>query len=181
MELNGKKYALFFLSAVLIIFLFQKYEKRSELTDNYNILLNEKNELEEKLSRTNKENLQKKANSEEQLKKINNITAALDSSTLKNETEFKKIIYLFSEASGLDLREIGKAEYIWKKDGYSLKYIFFTFEGDLTGMAKFLYFINKSKIYIDTTKSYIELTRDSFKISLGYLEKNSNTARKEEK
>ena len=48
-------------------------------------------------------------------------------------------------------------------------------------MAKFLYLINKSKIYIDMTKSYIELTRDSFKISLGYLEKNSNTLKKEEK
>ena len=179
MELNRNKYILLFLSAVLLIFLFQKYEIRTELKNNYNILLNEKNELEEKLTHADKENSQKKIDSEKQLKTINNVTLTLDSSTLKNETEFKKIIYLFSEESGLDLREIGKAEYIWKKESYSLKYIFFTFEGDLTGMAKFLYFINKSKIYIDMTKSYIELTRDSFKISLGYLEKNSNVIKED--
>ncbi len=179
MELNRNKYILLFLSAVLLIFLFQKYERRTELKNNYNILLNEKNELEEKLTHADKENSQKKIDSEKQLKTINNVTLTLDSSTLKNETEFKKIIYLFSEESGLDLREIGKAEYIWKKESYSLKYIFFTFEGDLTGMAKFLYFINKSKIYIDMTKSYIELTRDSFKISLGYLEKNSNVIKED--
>ncbi len=181
MELNRNKYTLLFLSVVLLIFLFQKYERRTELKNNYNILLNEKNELKEKLRHVNEENSQKKTESEEQLKTINNITLNLNSSTLKNETEFKKIIYLFSEESGLDLREIGKAEYIWKKESYSLKYIFFTFEGDLAGMTKFLYFINKSKVYIDMTKSYIELTRDSFKISLEYLEKNSNLMKEEKK
>ena len=180
MGLTRNKSALLILSIVLIIFLYQKYEKRTELKNNYTILFNEKNELEEKLQQAYEINAQKKADSDEQLSKINNITKTLDFSTLKNETEFKKIIYLFSEESSLDLREIGKAEYIWKKDSYSLKYIFFTFEGDLTGMTKFLYFINKSKIYIDMTKSYIELTRDSFKISLGYLEKNSNMTKGEE-
>ena len=104
MELNRNKYILLFLSAVLLIFLFQKYERRTELKNNYNILLNEKNELEEKLTHADKENSQKKIDSEKQLKTINNVTLTLDSSTLKNETEFKKIIYLFSEESGLDLR-----------------------------------------------------------------------------
>ena len=181
MELAGNKYMLLALSIILLIFLFQKYEKKTELKNNYTILLNEKNELEEKLEYANEENLQKKRDSGEQLNKISNITLTLNSSTLKNETEFKKIIYLFSEESRLDLVEIGKAEYIWKKDNYSLKYIFFTFEGDLTGMAKFLYLINKSKIYIDMTKSDVELTRDSFKTSLGYLEKNSNMLKGEKK
>ena len=181
MGLGGNKYPLLILSAVLLIFLYQKYEKTTELKNNYTVLLNEKSESGKKLEETNEENIQKKIISDEQMDKMNNIILTLDFNTLKNETEFKKIIYLFSEESGLDLREIGKAEYVWKKDNYSLKYFFFTFEGDLTGMAKFLYFINKSKIYIDMTKSYIELTRDSFKISLGYLEKNSNTLKKEEK
>ena len=181
MELAGNKYMLLALSIILLIFLFQKYEKKTELKNNYTILLNEKNELEEKLEYANEENLQKKRDSGEQLNKISNITLTLNSSTLKNETEFKKIIYLFSEESRLDLVEIGKAEYIWKKDNYSLKYIFFTFEGDLTGMAKFLYLINKSKMYIDMTKSDVELTRDSFKTSLGYLEKNSNMLKGEKK
>lgn len=176
MGLTRDKYIPLIFSAVLMIFLFQKYEKKKEIKNSSTILINEKNEMEEKLRQISDDNIQKKKNSEEQLEKINNISLTLNSSTLKNETEFKKIIYLFSEESSLDLREIGKAEYIWKKDNYSLKYIFFTFEGDLAGMTKFLYFINKSKIYIDMTKSYIELTRDSFKISLGYLEKNTNEA-----
>ena len=92
MELNRNKYTLLFLSVVLLIFLFQKYERRTELKNNYNILLNEKNELKEKLRHVNEENSQKKTESEEQLKTINNITLNLNSSTLKNETEFKKII-----------------------------------------------------------------------------------------
>lgn len=90
MELNRNKYTLLFLSVVLLIFLFQKYERRTELKNNYNILLNEKNELKEKLRHVNEENSQKKTESEEQLKTINNITLNLNSSTLKNETEFKK-------------------------------------------------------------------------------------------
>ena len=181
MGLAGNKYPLLILSAVLLIFLYQKYEKTTELKNNYTVLLNEKSESGKKLEEANEENIQKKIISDEQMDKMNNIILTLDFNTLKNETEFKKIIYLFSEESGLDLREIGKAEYVWKKDNYSLKYIFFTFEGDLAGMTKFLYFINKSKVYIDMTKSYIELTRDSFKISLGYLEKNSNLMKEEKK
>lgn len=180
MVLTQSKYIFFILCIILTIFLFQKFEKREELKNNYTILLNENNELNERLKLADGENKQKKKNSEEQLNKINDITQILDTDILKNESEFKKIIYLFSEESGLDLREIGKAEYIWKKDRYSLKYIFFTFEGDLAGMTKFLYFINKSKVYIDMTKSYIELARDSFKISLGYLEKNSNVTNEED-
>ena len=84
MELNRNKYTLLFLSVVLLIFLFQKYERRTELKNNYNILLNEKNELKEKLRHVNEENSQKKTESEEQLKTINNITLNLNSSTLKN-------------------------------------------------------------------------------------------------
>jgi hypothetical protein len=178
MALTKHKYLLLILSAVLTIFLVQKYEKKNELKNNNTILLNEKKETEKKFKQAIEKNNQKQKDSKDQLNQVNNIILTLDSSTFKNETEFKKVIYLFSEESGLDLREIGKAESIWKKDAYSLKYIFFTFEGDLAGMAKFLYFINKSKVYIDMTKSYIELTRDSFKISLGYLEKNSNISKK---
>ena len=64
MELNRNKYTLLFLSIVLLIFLFQKYERRTELKNNYNILLNEKNELKEKLRHVNEENSQKKTESE---------------------------------------------------------------------------------------------------------------------
>ena len=39
-------------------------------------------------------------------------------------------------------------------------------------IGKFMYFVNKSKKYIDTSKMYIELTSEGFKISLGFIEKN---------
>ena len=176
MELNQitrKKYLLLVLILILSIFLFQKYEKRSEVKKPSDILTNEKNEITKKIEDENNKILEKQKITEEQLLEINNISLSLDSNTLKSETEFKKMIYLFSRESGLEIKEIGKAENIWKKEKYSLKYIFFTFQGDLLGMTKFLYFINKSKVYTDMSKSYIELTRDKFKISLGYLEKNN--------
>ena len=176
MELNQitrKKYLLLVLILILSIFLFQKYEKRSEVKKLSDILTNEKNEIKKKNEDENNKILEKQMITEEQLLEINNISLSLDSNTLKSETEFKKMIYLFSRESGLEIKEIGKAENIWKKEKYSLKYIFFTFQGDLLGMTKFLYFINKSKVYTDMSKSYIELTRDKFKISLGYLEKNN--------
>ena len=112
MGLAGNKYPLLILSAVLLIFLYQKYEKTTELKNNYTVLLNEKSESGKKLEETNEENIQKKIISDEQMDKMNNIILTLDFNTLKNETEFKKIIYLFSEESGLNLREIGKAEYV---------------------------------------------------------------------
>ncbi len=176
MELNQiirKKYLLLLLILILSIFLFQKYEKRSEVKKLSDVLTNEKNEITKKIEDENNKILEKQKLAEEQLLEINNISLSLDSNTLKSETEFKKMIYLFSRESGLEIKEIGKAENIWKKKKYSLKYIFFTFQGDLLGMTKFLYFINKSKVYTDMSKSYIELTKDKFKISLGYLEKNN--------
>ena len=177
MELNSiirKKYLLLLIIIILSIFIFQKYEKRIEVNKLTDILISEKRELTLKIEDENKKNLEKQKFIEEQLLEISALSLSLNSNTLKNETEFKKMIYLFSRESGLEIKEIGKAENIWKKEKYSLKYIFFTFQGDLLGMAKFLYYINKSKIYTDTSKSYIELTRDKFKISLGYLEKNND-------
>lgn len=169
-----KKYLLLLIIVILSIFLFQKYEKRTEINKFTNILISEKRELTIKIENENQKNLEKQKIIGEQLLEINTLSLSLSSNTLKNETEFKKMIYLFSRESELSIKEIGKAETIWKKEKYSLKYIFFTFQGDLLGMAKFLYFTNKSKIYTDTSKSYIELTRDKFKISLGYLEKNND-------
>ena len=72
------------------------------------------------------------------------------------------------------MKEISKSEKLWDRKGYSLKYIHFTLSGSLNDFGKFLYLVNKSKKYIDTTRSYIELTQEAYKISLGYIE---NTAK----
>lgn len=169
---NKKLYLYLLLNIILVVFIFQKYEKKEGLKKNQTTLINEKNELNKKLKSIYDNKIIRQKDSEKQLDELNSIILSLNINTLKNETEFKKMIYLFSEKSNLYLKEIGKAESIWEKGDYSLKYIFFTFEGDLTGITKFLYLINKNILYIDMSKSYIELTRDSFKISLGYLERN---------
>lgn len=176
---NKKVYLHLLLIIILSIFTFQKYEKREDMKKNQTALINEKNELDKKLKIIYESKIKKQKISEKQLDKLNNIILSLNINTLKSETEFKKMIYLFSEKSNLYLKEIGKAETIWEKGNYSLKYIFFTFEGDLMGITNFLYLINKNVLYIDMSKSFIELTRDSFKISLGYLENNEQEERKE--
>ena len=56
-------------------------------------------------------------------------------------------------------------------NGYRLKYIHFTVYGSLNDFGKFVYFVNKSRKYIDTSKMFMELTSDGFKISLGFIEK----------
>lgn len=176
---NRKLYTCLILIIILSILILQKYEKRKELKNSIILLENEKFELEDKINDIKQTKIKQQQESDEQLVKIQNINISLNSNTLKNETEFKKIIYLFSEKSYLYIKEIGKSEIIWKKENYSLKYIFFTFEGDLKGFSEFLFLINKSDIYIDMSRSFIELTRDNFKVSLGYLEKNKVNPKEE--
>ena len=91
--------------------------------------------------------------------------------SIKNESEFKKMIYVFSHDSGLKMKEISKSENVWERNGYRLKYIHFTVYGSLNDFGKFVYFVNKSRKYIDTSKMFMELTSDGFKISLGFIEK----------
>ena len=76
MELNQitrKKYLLLVLILILSIFLFQKYEKRSEVKKLSDILTNEKNEITKKIEDENNKILEKQKITEEQLLEINNI------------------------------------------------------------------------------------------------------------
>ena len=62
MELNQitrKKYLLLVLILILSIFLFQKYEKRSEVKKLSDILTNEKNEITKKIEDENNKILEK--------------------------------------------------------------------------------------------------------------------------
>ena len=90
---------------------------------------------------------------------------------MRNEADFKKMIYVFTKESGLKMKEISKSEKLWERNGYRLKYVHFTLFGGLNGFGKFLYYTNKSRKFIDTSKMYIELTGDNFKISLGFIER----------
>ena len=62
MELNQitrKKYLLLVLILILSIFLFQKYEKRSEVKKLSDVLTNEKNEITKKIEDENNKILEK--------------------------------------------------------------------------------------------------------------------------
>ena len=81
------------------------------------------------------------------------------------------MIYIFARESNLKLKEVSKSEKLWERNGYRLKYIHFNLYGSLNDLGKFLFFVNKSKKYVDTSKMYIKLTREEFRISLGFIEK----------
>ena len=79
--------------------------------------------------------------------------------------------YVLARESNLKLKEISKSEILWERNGYRLKYIHFNLYGSLNDFGKFMFFVNKSRKYIDTSKTYIKLTNESFRISLGFIEK----------
>lgn len=111
-------------------------------------------------------------------KKLDILIKKLELLNVEDEGEFKKIIYIFANESGLKLKEISKAEKIWERGQYRLIYLYFTLFGSLNDFGKFIYLVNKSKKYIDTRKTYIELTGNEFKVSLGFLEKIENEVEK---
>ena len=81
------------------------------------------------------------------------------------------MVYILAKESNLKLKEISKSETLWERNGYRLKYIHFNLYGSLNDFGKFMFFVNKSKKYIDTSKMYIRLTNEGFRISLGFIEK----------
>ena len=145
---------------LIIIFMFlglnNKYEKyKNILSENEIIAEQEK----------------KKKEMQSDYEQIQILTGKLAALSLRNEADFKKMIYVFTKESGLKMKEISKSEKLWERNGYRLKYIHFTLFGGLNDFGKFLYYTNKSRKFIDTSKTYIELTGDNFKISLGFIER----------
>ena len=141
----------------MLVSINKKYGKYKEILNNRKILIENKRNLESKIMGEYNE--------------IMAITEKLSFLSIKNESEFKKMIYVFSHDSGLKMKEISKSENVWERNGYRLKYIHFTVYGSLNDFGKFVYFVNKSRKYIDTSKMFMELTSDGFKISLGFIEK----------
>lgn len=149
----------------------KKYGKYKEVLNNRKILIENKRNLESKIVNVvEQKNLERRKIMNE-YNEITALTKKLSFLSMKSESEFKKIIYVFSHDSGLKMKEISKSENIWERNGYRLKYIHFTMYGSLNDFGKFIYFVNKSKRYIDTSKMFMELTSDGFKISLGFIEK----------
>lgn len=149
----------------------KKYGKYKEILNNRKILIENKRNLESKIVDVVEEKNSERERIMREYSQILALTKRLSFLSIKNESEFKKMIYIFSHDSGLKMKEISKSENVWERNGYRLKYIHFTMYGSLNNFGKFIYFVNKSKKYIDTSKMFIELTSDGFKISLGFIEK----------
>lgn len=155
----------------------KKYGKYKEILNNRKILIENKRNLESKIVNVVESKNAERSKIMREYNEIIAITEKLSFLSIKNESEFKKMIYVFSHDSGLKMKEISKSENVWERNGYRLKYIHFTVYGSLNNFGKFIYFVNKSKKYIDTSKTFMELTSDGFKISLGFIEKVENKSK----
>lgn len=148
-----------------------KYQKYRNEKNNEKLLKENKKELEVKIENVISEREEHRKEIQSDYEQIQIITGKLGLLSMKNESEFKKMIYVFARESGLKMNEISKSEILWERNGYKLKYIHFTLYGSLNNFGKFLYFLNKSRNFIDTSRMYIDLTGEGFKISLGFIEK----------
>ena len=148
-----------------------KYQKYRNEKNNEKLLKENKKELEVKIENVISEREKHRKEIQSDYEQIQIITGKLGLLSIKNESEFKKMIYVFARESGLKMNEISKSEILWERNGYKLKYIHFTLYGSLNNFGKFLYFLNKSRKFIDTSRMYIDLTGEGFKISLGFIEK----------
>ena len=148
-----------------------KYQKYRNEKKNEKLLKENKKELEVKIENVISEREERRKEIQSDYEQIQIITGKLGLLSMKNESEFKKMIYVFTRESGLKMNEISKSEKLWERNGYKLKYIHFTLYGSLNNFGKFLYFLNKSRKFIDTSRMYIDLTGEGFKISLGFIEK----------
>ena len=161
----------------MLVSINKKYGKYKEILNNRKILIENKRNLESKIVNVVESKNAERSKIMREYNEIIAIAEKLSFLSIKNESEFKKMIYVFSHDSGLKMKEISKSENVWERNGYRLKYIHFTVYRSLNNCGKFIYFVNKSKKYIDTSKTFMELTSDGFKISLGFIEKVENKSK----
>lgn len=176
-KLNFKIMILIVGIVFMLVSINKKYGKYKEILNNRKILIENKRNLENKIVNVVESKNAERSKIMREYNEIIAIVEKLSFLSIKNESEFKKMIYVFSHDSGLKMKEISKSENIWERNGYRLKYIHFTVYGSLNNFGKFIYFVNKSKKYIDTSKTFMELTSDGFKISLGFIEKVENKSK----
>lgn len=176
-KLNFKIMILIVGIVFMLVSINKKYGKYKEILNNRKILIENKRNLESKIVNVVESKNAERSKIMREYNEIIAITEKLSFLSIKNESEFKKMIYVFSHDSGLKMKEISKSENVWERNGYRLKYIHFTVYGSLNNFGKFIYFVNKSKKYIDTSKTFMELTSDGFKISLGFIEKVENKSK----
>ena len=108
----------------------KKYGKYKEILNNRKILIENKRNLESKIVNVVESKNAERSKIMGEYNEIMAITEKLSFLSIKNESEFKKMIYVFSHDSGLKMKEISKSENVWERNGYRLKYIHFTVYGN---------------------------------------------------
>ena len=151
--------------------LIRNYNKYKEIKNNQKILIENRDELNKKILEIEKQREMERSKIRDEYDQLTIWTEKFNILSVRNEAEFKKMIYIFARESNLKLKEVSKSEKLCERNGYRLKYIHFNLYGSLNDLGKFLFFVNKSKKYVDTSKMYIKLTREEFRISLGFIEK----------
>ena len=86
----------------------KKYGKYKEVLNNRKILIENKRNLESKIVNVvEQKNLERRRIMNE-YNQITALTKKLSFLSMKSESEFKKIIYIFSQDSGLKMKELSK-------------------------------------------------------------------------
>ena len=109
----------------------KKYGKYKEVLNNRKILIENKRNLESKIVNVVEQKNLERSRVMNEYNEITALTKKLSFLSMKSESEFKKIIYVFSHDSGLKMKEISKSEKIWERNRYRPKYIHFTMDGRL--------------------------------------------------
>ena len=159
------------LLCIVSVFLFsKKLDEKKALEKEADLLVNEQRSIENKMKELLLKEQKENGSYQNTLSELNLLLSKLEMLSVKDDSEFKKMVYLLSRESGLKLTESSNKEKTMETGIYKIYYVHYKLNGDLTSFGRFLYLINKSKKYIDTSDMFIELNQDEFKISLGYIE-----------
>lgn len=86
------------------------------------------------------------------------------------DNEFKKIMYNLANKANLQLEKITDKKTLDNLVGYKLNYSNICLKGDLIGLGKFLYYLNKIPYHIDTKYFSLSIKGTKQVINLGYVE-----------
>ena len=154
-------YAVILLAFVFsVMFLNDKRQRYNTSIYELNVLkkdiLNKNIELKNLYDKNNKINNE----IEKENRKIKKELDEIDKNYSLSSNEFKKMIYKFSNDSGLVLRTYFD---------YSLLYVGIRLKGDLVSLSKFIYMIQNASKYIDGSKFSMIVTSNSFILNLRYI------------
>lgn len=163
-------YAVILLTFVFSIMFFN--DKRQKYnTSMYELNVLKKEILNKNIDLKNLYDKNDKINSEieKENKKIEKELDDIDKHYSISSNEFKKIMYTFSNESGLVLDDITNEQKIRTYFNYSLSYVGIKLKGDLISLSKFIYLIQNASKYIDGSKFSMLITSNSFILNIGYI------------